>query len=315
MKTPAYVGALKQIALTKETTRGTAEDHASGDWQRHMGFDFGPKTEVVVDDAGKGRIEGRNQSHIIHEWSEGSVPLYVTDENSVKINDLIFGQNASGAGTAGSPYVWTLANINEHTAFTVHVYDPVEGYLKYALGMADSIDLQFVHDDYIKATIGIKAGKEATGAGDAAYSTTEEIFRPSQLTVKIATNYAGLDAASAIAMASINLNVAKGAENFWSIGSTEPDNTINQRFNVSGDFETLYSDDTYRTLGLANTTRAIRIEANSGTKLIRLDLPLVDFTNWNDAESNDDFMNETIEFNADRDDTNGMIIGQVVNSV
>lgn len=314
MVTPAYVGARKEIALTKETTRGTAESHSSGDWQPHSEFDFGPKTEVVVDDAGRGRIESRSQSHVIHEWSDGSIPIYITNENTVAISELIFGGDASGSGTSGDPYAWTLTNTNEHQAYTVHVYDPVKGYLQYPLGMADTVEMEFIHDDYVMVTLGMIAGKEESGSGSSAYSTTEDIFRPEHITIKIADTYAGLGGASAIALQSLNLSINKNVVPFWKLGSTEPDNIINQRIEVSGDFETLYSDNTYRALGLGDGTKAMQIVADDGSKSITIELPRVEFENWNDAEANDSYMTETIEFNAERDDTNGLIKGEVVNS-
>jgi len=310
----AYVGARKEIALTAETVRGTAESHSAGDWQRHMGFDFGPKVEAIIDESGRGRIEKNSGSTIIREWSEGAIPLYLTLQNAVLINEMIFGQAGTGSGTSGSPLVYSMLNSNQHLSTTVTVRDPVKGMLKYALGMLDSAEFNFVENEYAKVTVNVKAGKEAAGTGTPAYSTTDHIFKPSEITVKFAANYAGLGAAEAVRMQNINLTVPKNAEFKYTLGSTEPYDILNQQVEANGSFTTLYESDTYRTLALARTARAIRIAATSGSYSVTFDLPQVSLENWNDDESLDAYMNQSFDFVGEYENSNGLIKASIVNS-
>jgi len=309
-----YVGARREIALTLETTRGTLASASSGDWQPHFGFDFGPKIERAMDNAGVGRIEENSGSVIIKEWSEGSIPLYLTEENAEIILRMLFGQAPTGAGSTASPYAYALLNNNEHDAYTVTVSDPIKGATRYNLGLADTIDLEFVTDDYCKATLSVLAGKEATTTSTPAYSTTDHKFIPSEVQVYFADNYAGLATASEVVVQNLTVSIAKNLEQKFVIGQTNPYDAINQRINITGDFTKLYEDVTYRALGLADTEKAMRVKViNSDSNYVQLDFPKVKLTDWNEGEDLDAYMEETFGFEAYRDDTNGLVVGTLVN--
>ena len=304
----AYVGSLKEIALMRETTRGTKQALAGTPWLAHEGYDFGPKIEKSEATSGIGRIEARNQGDITKEWSEGSLPLLLSKLNAERVMQMVF-------GSAGVAQVWSgIENSNAHTSFTVYVKDPVAGSKSYKLSMANSITLGIQPDEYIQAGIDLVGSKEASeSALTPAYPTNDEILKPKQVSIKIADNYAGLDAAVAVGtVQAFNLNVEKNVEPKWVVGSTEPEDIMNQRMGITGDLTLKYDVDTYRTLGLSDTTRAMRLEVISGTWGLVLDFPSVDFEDWSVESDLDGYMANTLGFKTNfKDLTNGQLKGKI----
>lgn len=311
-----YVGALKEVALSLENIRGEVEAHKTGDWQPHLGYDFGPKIERSNENSGKGRIEEISDSVIVKEWSEGGIPLYITKLNAKTIFHNIFGKLPSGIGEPIDPYVFSLQNDNNHDTFTVTTYDPINGIKVYSFGSADTIEFDLVSDSYSKATLGMKAGKESTGSGTPAYATDDHIYTPSEVTVKIADSYDDIESAEEIYCQNVKLTVAKNVEQKFVLGSTEPYNNINQRIGITGDFTKMYEDDTFRTLGLSDAIRALRIKLSYGIYYYaQIDLPSVKFQDWNDGEDLDAYMEETYGFVAQKVMSYPLISGKVVDSI
>jgi hypothetical protein len=75
------------------------------------------------------------------------------------------------------------------------------------------------------------------------------------VSLKLATNAAGLDAATAINVTSFNMEVAKNAEALYVLGSKEPEDIINKQFGVTGSIELYFENTTYR-----DTSSLIRTE-------------------------------------------------------
>lgn len=314
----AFVGARKQIALAKETVRGTKASPASGKWLAHEGFEFSPKIQKVENTSGSGSIVGRNQAHIIQEWSEGTIPLILSEENAGDILNLVFGAAPNTTGSSTYTHAYTLANENDHVTYTVAVVDPVAGSFSHARGMLNTATFEMSPDQYVKVGLDMIAGKQTTeSAYTPAYSTTDVLFRPSTIAVKFAANYAGLGAAAAITtISNITLNFNKNAVPVWRLGSTEVEDIVNQRITINGDISFKYDVTTFRALGLAETSNAMQIVLTNSTHSLTIELPSADFQDWSHEVDNDGYMVQTLGFNANYlDKTNGFVKGSLVNGI
>ena len=315
-----YVGARKEIALTKETTRGTATPYAAGDWQPHEGFDFAPMVEKMRDERAKGRIEQVVKSYIHKRSSEGSIPLAVTKDFIGDIMNMIFGQAPTTTGPSGSIYThsWTVKNSNRHQSYSIHVKDPVAGMLKYALGMLNEAAFELSVDNYARVKLGMMASKEETGvAGTPSYSTDYEypIWMPQEITYKIAANVAGLAAETARDVNSLPFTVSKNTAKRFGLGQEEPIDIINQRLAVGGSITTVYDDLELRQLAHARATRALQIKFTDSTTILTLTFPQVAFEEWNDDEDNNAYMNNTVAWFAQMDDTEGLMTATLENII
>jgi len=310
-----YVKALAEIALTKEGTRGTAEGPSAGDWIAHEGADFGPIIEKAENTAGMGSIVGRNDATITSEQSQGAIPMIVQRSHLGNISNLVMGQAPSTTGSDPYTHDWTLANNNSHISYTVSVIDPVAGNKAYPNAMLNTLTLDVVVDDYVKATLDIMGGKEEAGSFSSAYTASDDYFVPDNVEIKFAANYAGLGAASAVCTRSINLNVNKGVVVDPCVGQTTANDFHNQRVLINGDITFKYDTDTYRTLGLSETNNAMQIVMTKGSYSWTIELPSVDFQDWSADTDNDSIMTNTVGFNANYEDkTNGFIKMQVVDA-
>ena len=305
-----HVGSLREIAMVVEGTKGTKEALGTADWLAHEGYDFSPRIEKMESTSGMGRIEARNRGDIMHEWSEGSLPLLLSKDNAERVMTAIMGNE----GTSGD---YEITNTNAHKSFTIYTKDPTAGSKSYAGCMANTITLAIQPEQYVEVGMDLIGGKEVSESPlTPAYTTTDEILKPKQVLVKIADNYAGLAAASAITtVANVNINFEKNVTPVWAVGSLVPEDIHNQRMGITGDMTLKFDADTYRTLGLSDTTKAMSVEIISGTYGFVLEFPGLDFEDWSAEPGLDGIVTNTIGFKSNFSDlTNGQLKGEINDS-
>lgn len=90
------------------------------------------------------------------------------------------------------------------------------------------------------------------------------------------------------------------------LGTQTPNDFLNKQFAITGTIELLYSDTTYKTLGLAGTQQAIRIDVKDTTVTlgtgtnpeIKIDLYKAKLTEWAKTVNNNDLVKQTLKFKA-----------------
>ena len=316
-----YVGKRREIALTKETTRLTPESHASGDWKQHTGFEFKSMIEKAVDETAKGKITDVNQKHVVKQWGEGSVPLLGTIQNVGFISDMIMGQDPSSSGSSDIyTHEWTLDDDNnEHQTYTIHTTDPVTGIQQYAGGALDSVDVEMVADAYITIDANMFAFFPTAGTGSVEYATTDQIFKPKEITLKVASTYAGLAGASAINVTEVKFTINKNIEPIHVVGDVDVEDVPNKLFEAEGELKIVHDaaiSETLRGYSLDDTTQAVEIEASDGTYSWTIQFPAVSFEGYDEETGLDAINVLTLPFKAEHsDDTNGYLQIDVVNNI
>lgn len=253
------IGRTGAVGIGIETTKGTKV--AAAYWIPVQSYSYDDKFENIKNDSALGRIEEFNASHPIKYWSEGEY------EGKIFVNSIgaelvaLFGKSPASAQRASSgvyDHTFTLQNDNNHKALTVCYEDSIQE-ISFPFCMVDTWSLEVATDDYVKRSVSFM-GKKSSSSTHVPAFTNEVEFIPSQVSFKLATNQAGLGAASPISVTAFNMEIAKNAEALYVVGSNEPNEIINKQIGVTGSVELYFENTTYRALALANTHQAMRID-------------------------------------------------------
>lgn len=300
------LGRLTSVGIGKETTRGTTV--APSYWVPVTELEFDDKVEYIFNDSGLGRIEEKNDGKVNKEWAEGSYSGKVYDRTSGVELTAVFGASPTSAQrttTGVYDHTYAVANNNSHASLTIG-YKEGNDDLRYAMGMVKSYAFEAVRDNYVRRTIEFLSKKQASASNTVSYIDENE-FLPKHVSVKLASALSGLDAASAIEVTAVNLEINKNVDPAWILGANEPDDIHNRSFVVTGSIEFYYEDQTIRDYALAGTNRAIRIDvvsdtvigtSGSHTPAIRFDIAKAVFTENSRTNDNNDVMKNTINFEA-----------------
>lgn len=257
------LGRIAAFGIAKETSRGTPEAAAT----YYIPFDkvsLDEKKEFTIDEQSRGVIEDSLGQSIIKEWVEGSIEAPVGDAHFPMVLYSLFGTLTTGDNADANPAVkdhtLTVAQSAQHQALSLFVDDPAGGQdYKHALGMVDSVDINYEQGKFLSYTASFKSKKGADATLTPSY-TAENRFLPQHFTFKMASAQSGLTAASATVLKSANIKISQNIEDDMVLGSTGPADFLNKQFTVEGTIEALWDAETIKDLFMAGTTRALRFD-------------------------------------------------------
>lgn len=298
-----FIGRLVDIGIKKEAARGTAETTATF-WIPKMTLSLDDKIEQVTDESTTGVLEDANDASVIYKYSEGELEAIIGDKSIGLFLLALFGSVVT-TGPIDSAYTHTFSvgQTAQHPSLTVFIDDENVDY-RHALGMVSSFTLDVAYDKFCTYRVGLKTKVGASGANTPSYSA-ENKFLPQHCTVKIATTQAGLTAASAINIRRVILNVNKNLEDDRALGSTAPVDILNKQFQIDGELELVFNDETFKTQLLADTVQALRIKLTHTTLIgstsvpdLQIDLHSVKFSEFSRNYSNNDIVTASVKFKA-----------------
>lgn len=314
-----FIGRKDVVGVGKETTAGTAV--APAFWQRTLKMTLDQKTTQAQNNSAMGRVEDTNDSAVTEEWAEGSINGKATDLTIGLFLLNIFGAQ-SAALHAGETTVYdntfTVGQTNVPPTLTIaRVNDVVKR--RYPLATLTDFELDVKNGDWAQFTASLLA-KIGTSAADTAAFVTENEWTSKHVTVKLATNVAGLSGATALQLKSIKLKITRKADRFVPLGAIDPVAFDTESFSVSGEFVLRYTDTSLETLALANTAQAMSISlANTDVTIGSTTNPSLVFTMPRvrldpiSLDNNlDQVVNQTIQFNAELDPTTSYMIKAVL---
>ena len=309
-------GSLREVAIAKETSRGTAASSFTGKFVRHNNYAFNGRLNKAQHNGANSTIHQTYDAEIVQEWSDGNLEMILDDVFMGDIANMIMGQDPVTTG-AGDPYThnWTLAQNNAHTAYSIYVESPNKTGLVSPLTMLNTATISVAPNEYVTASLDFLGGKQEAASHTASYGTPSEKWKPDQVEIKLAGNYAGLSGASALPVENFEINVEKNVAPYFTTGATELQDSINQRVSISGSFSLAYGSATRRDLYFAGTDQALSLTfSNTGdSRSMTFEIPTIAFTNWNEDADNDAYVTESIEFiGTGLDETNGLIKMTVV---
>lgn len=133
----------------------------------------------------------------------------------------------------------------------------------------------------------------------------------SGLTVKLATNVAGLGAASAVPVNNIKFTIEKNPVKYMAVGSTNVTSIHNQQLTVKGDLEIIFNSATYRDLVVNGTKNAMRFTAVASTLIgatkypeIEFEFASLSFEEWGKSTDNNGLVTQKLSFVGEFDISN-----------
>jgi hypothetical protein len=304
-----FIGRLADIGIAREGTRGTAE--ASADfWLPKLSLTVDDKIEQVVDESSIGVIEDSPNAVVVGQYAEAEIEGNIHDRSFGLILLSALGSTAP-TGPVDSLYThtFTVGQNAQHPSMTIFQDDPNQDYT-YALGMLSQLDLDISIGQFSKFTAAFRARKGVNATLTPAY-TAENVFLPQHGTVKIASAVAGLGAASALTVRSVQLSISKNIEDDRRIGSLDQVDILNKQFAIEGTLELVFNDNTFKTQQLADTAQAMRITLTNTNVTIgsgsnpelNIDMPKVKFGEFVRNYGNNDIVTATVNFKAFYDAT------------
>lgn len=299
-----FVGRRGGVAIAKETSRGVAG--ATKFWVPFAKLSFDDKVVTARESQGLGKIADGDSSYVTQKNAEGDVESQVYDKALGLFLTGLVGAAPSTAGSNPYTHTFTLSQSNQHQSLTVTYQDP--DYTKqFTNAVVDSWKLTVDESAIVEHQWGFKS-KSSDDVGTALtpdYTSLGAKFLHQHLSFKLATNIAGLAAATRIALKNLELQVNTNTVFDNALGTVEPQDVLNQQFSVTGKITLNKNDDTYRLLMMNGTYNAVEIKLNGGTSsILTIQLPRVHFSNWEQDRSLDSIVSQTIEFTANYDAAN-----------
>lgn len=322
-----YTGRDFRVGIGKEVDRGTPI--AAQYWIPRRTFDVEDKVLTIIDDQGYGVIEDSTDVRAVGKWAEGSIGGVVRDKaiGLLLLNALGTPEAVSvGTGTnTSTPYTHTfiIYQSHQHPSLTIEVDDPVEGDVAFPLVMLNSLEIVAELGEFVLFTGNFMSLKSVATPVTAAYVAENE-FAADDVTVKIAEEASGLDAASTTKVKSASITIEKELEKDDVLGSVDPDDFLNKTVRVIVSITKNYEDTVFKDNFTSASPMAMRINiedtsvtiGDASTPRIRFNLNKVVITEWTADRGLDGIVTETFTAKANfKIADSKMIEAVVVNEV
>jgi len=299
-----FIGATVDVGVAKEAVRGTAEAAASY-WLPKISLSIDDTIEQAVDENSVGVIEDATDAKLVYKFAEGEIEAKIGDKSFGLILLSALG-SVSSSGPTDSAYTHTFSVLQsaQHPSLTLFVEDGNQDY-KHALGMVTGLEISAEVGKIITHKTNFRAKVGATATLTPSYSA-ENMFLAQHIVFKTASTQAGLGAASAITIRSVNFKINKNVEDDKNLGSTEPTDILNKQFAIEGSLELVFDVNTMKTEMLADTVKAMRIDminsdvliGATSTPQLTFDFHAVKFSNFTRNYGNGDIVTATVDFKA-----------------
>jgi hypothetical protein len=311
-----FIGRQVSVGIAKETSRGGG--NAPDFWIPKLSWSHEDKAIKATDLGDYANINAfGNQELVALKHAEGSLEMDMRDKSFGLLLLAVLGTlNTSGPSDSAYTHTFTLQNDNQHDSLAITVQDNDLGDVMFKLAMIEQLEMVITPDQLVRITVDFMSKPATTGVVATPSYAAENLFLGRHLTFKLASLTSGLSAASKIPLTSLTLRFIKRLRPDNVVGTVEPIDFINQAFSIEGEFTLKYEDRVYHDLMVNGTYRAMRINLNNAQTLIgatstpqfTLDLSRVAFSEWESTRPNDEVTEQTIQFKALYDITNGNVI-------
>jgi len=304
------IGRLVKVGIAKDASRGTAAANPVFNlpWE-DLAIDE-KQSQISLDQA-NGVIEDSAGMVIVKKWAEAKVKAPVGHSHIGLILLAIFGTCTTGdnadADASVKDHVFTVNQGAQHQSIGLFIDDPIAGQdYVHPLAMINSFELNYERGAFIKYSLGLLA-KKGTAQAVTPAANVENFFNSKHVTFKLATNLAGLAAASPILIRSLSLAIDQGIVAEDNLGSDEPADFVNTEFSVEGELEAIWKDEAdFKTEFLAGTSKAMRIDIKNtdvtiGTAAnpeLVIDMAKVNFQELTRAIKLGDMVTQKLKFKA-----------------
>ncbi len=300
-----FIGRQVSFALAVEASRGVAES-AADRTVRKVTANLIPRAERVIDDSTFGRIEDAASVRTVRKWTEGDVEGPVHADVIAYFLYNIYGAVSSNTVSGATTHSFSLAQTITHQTLTGFVKDGAVRQEKVAGMMITELELIVATDDLIRYRASFIGKESATDASSLPALATEYDFISRDVTVKVAANEAGLGAASALELKTLNLKWITNATPDFVFGSYSPNDIYNKQLAIEGTFTRNYTDTTFQDMYEDNTSKTMQVviegEATIGSgsakPKITVLMDKVQIMEWSRSSEGDELAVEEVSFKA-----------------
>ncbi len=302
-----YVGRKAEIGLAKEATRGTSLVPTV--WLGRNTISFNDKVTTARNEQALGRIEDSDGNHVTGKFSEGDFEYDMEDKALGLILTSLFGSSPVSAGGPTYTHTYTLQNTNTHQSLSLTVQDP-DTTKVFPLAVVDSVNVSVGLEGIVKLTVNWMARQGKDYAPQTSVFTgLGNKFLHQHLRFKLASNIAGIAAASEISLKSFDMTISTNTVLDKVLGTLAPEDVLNQQFSIEGSLELNKEDETYRDYMLDGTYRAAEVKLErSSSSILQLQFPRWDFTEWDPDYSLNEIAKQSINFKGNYDAANALAI-------
>lgn len=300
-----FVGRLGNVGVAKEATSGTIVTPTF--YVPFNSISFDDKVTTAREQEGLGRIEDSDSNYVVNKYGEGDLEFDLNDLNLGVFLTSLLGASPTSTGGPTYAHAYALSNTNTHKTISLAYQDPDQSKI-FPFTMIDSLEITVEPDGIAKAKASFKSRVSRDWATlTPSYTTLGNKFLHQHLVFKTATSTAGLAAASNISLKKLTLTISANADFDNVTGTVEPEAILNHQYSIEGEITLNKQDDSYRQLMLAGTYKAIQIKFDrAANSSLDIQLPRVDFTEWEQDRSLDDIVGQTIQFKGNYDTANAV---------
>lgn len=301
-----FLSRRAEVGVAREATRGTPVVPAQ--WIPWASLSFGDKAETVSENSAMGRIEDSDSTYNVMKYGEGSIEADVRAAYLGTILSNIFGAAPSDGGSNPYTHTYSVAQNNQHASLSLLVQDKTNTDIvkMFPMAMINRWALNVEAGQIVRNSIDFisRPGRDWTSQASA-FTAPGLKFLHQHLSFKVAANIAGLSAASAISLKSLEFVIEKNVLRNDVAGTVVPEDLNNQDFRVSGSIVLNYEDATWLNYMLNETARAVEIVLNAGAAgILTFQMPNVRFVGWEKDMPLSEIARQRIEFVAHYDAAN-----------
>lgn len=305
------IGRQIELGMAAEASRGVASASAAK-WLRKASATIVEKAVHAVDETSFGGFEDGEGRRVVQSYIEGEVagPLHVDAAGWFFGNIYGICVTSTVAGLVRD-HVFNLKQNALHTTLTFFAKDGAVQNLAFAGCMVDTFQLSVTTEDYIRFTSKI-VGNSAAADTETTSETAEYDFVSRDVTVKLATSAAGLPAADAIKVKSLDITWDQGLIRDHVVGQYNPDDIYNSRLMIEGNFTRNFADTTLKTLYQNDQARYMEIKIEGAADIgggsfptITILLNKVQIMEWERQGAGSELVTQPIRFRAFRNRVDG----------
>lgn len=302
-----FVGRKGTLGIAVEASRGTAV--APVFWIPWATMSFRGVVEEAREEQAFGVLADSDSKFVTMKMGEGEVEAQLYDKALGAILTGVMGASPSTAG--GNPYThtYTLSNSNQPKSVSLYWEDPDRNVI-YPLGTVDSFQMTVEPSGIVNYTVGFKSKAERDFTNQSSnFTSLGNKFLHQHLQFRLADTIGNLAAATPISLKSLEFTINKNTTFDSVMGTVEPEDILAQQLTVEGSIELNLEDDTYKDYMLNGTYRAMEIYLyRSSSSSLKIQLPRVDFSEWEDDYTLNEIAKQKINFKANYDAANALDI-------
>ena len=284
--------------------------------------------KVLVQETRASRITSQG-SEITQKRVEGDVEFNIKNNSIVHFLKSLLGTVTSGLA-GGESAVWEHVvtvelNDPQNPSLTLALAKPSFQDYRYDLVVPSSLEIATPVDDLVTGTMEFVGKDESTVADyTPSFDADDYYFRNHDVTIKLASDVAGLAGAQALKVKEFSLSIANNARVNQNISDYNPSDVLGMLIEITGSMKIDYEDETHHDTYVAGTYQAMQISmvrtdvtiGVASNPEITVVLPKVSFESLEQDRPIDDILADGIEFTAHYDTTEAKAIEiTVVNEV